>query len=293
MKLDSLYPSFKLIDQSYNGDYSGNYHLSFILSPKGFAYCILDLKLNRLNALEEVFFQDELDPESLSKQLRSEVTKSQILSRPFKSISVGLYSEKSTMLPAGLYEKSKMREYLQFNFSDELLSASSDYLPDNDLYNIYHIPDLLTKTIKELFTGAKVFHFASPVIESLLMENKHKAQRKVYLHILQKNKPGTNRFEIIIFYSGKLLFYNSFLFQEKEDIAYFTLYVLEQLNISPENLPVTILGNILKTDEALNLLRNYVIVEFGNRPGNFEYSSVFDEVPSHFYYALLSQYLHV
>lgn len=293
MKLEILSHFFKLIDKSFKEELSSTYHLSFILSLSGFAFCILDLKQNRLIFLEEHVFQKQPNNELLCNQVKSFISQSPILNAKFKSVSVGIYNEIVTLVPSALFDERKKKEFLQFNFSGDSFSAANDFLQEIDSHTIYDAPEIITKTFKELYNKAGIIHFSSSLIESLAIENKYKTDLNFYLHFFQKNPYGAvSRFEIIIFRAGKMLFFNSFQFQEKEDIAYYVLFVLEQLNLNPETTSVTILGNIQKTDEAVELLNNYVkAVEFGNHPGNFEYSSDFDELPSHFYYALLSQYL--
>lgn len=247
-------------------------------------------------ALEEMIFPRLPDYESTCRRLKSFLLQSPACNAKFKSASAGIYNETATLIPSALFDESKKKEFLQFNFSAELAgTAGSDFLQDMELFNVYDAPGIVAKTFKEIYGKVKVAHFSSSLLESLFIENKFKSGLKVYLHFFQKSPYGTvSRFEIIILKDGKLLLFNSFHFQEKEDIVYYLLFALEQLNINPEIAEITLLGNIHKTDEAAVLLSNYVrSVEFGGRPGNFGASPVFDELPSHFYYALLSQYLYI
>lgn len=297
MNLETISPAFRLIDKSFDRNLSSASHLSFILSLSGFAYCILDLKQNRLTALEEITFRKQPNYEALCSQLKSFLSQTPTCNAGFKSISAGIYNETATLIPSALFDENKKREFLQFNFSAESRltgMAESDFLQEMELFNVYDAPAIIAKTFKEIYGKAKVSHFSSSLIESLFIDNKFKAGLKIYLHFFQKKPYGSvSRFEMIILKDGKLLLFNSFYFQEKEDIAYYLLFALEQLNINPGNTAVTMLGNIQKTDEAVDLMSSYVrSVEFGSRPGNFEASPVFDELPSHFYYALLSQYLY-
>jgi hypothetical protein len=295
LKLEANPPAFRLIDKSFSADFSPGAHLSFIVSLSGFACCIFDLKKNRLTALEELFLPKQPNYETLCSKLRSFIGNSIAAGLKFKSVSAAVYNEAATLVPSALYEESGKKEFLRLNFTGDHGSVAADFIQDMELYNIYDLPQPVAETFKEIYGKVKLAHFSSSLLESLFIENKFKSGLKIYLHFFQKHPYGAvSAFEIIIFKNGNLLLFNSFPFQEKEDIAYYLLFAMEQLHINPEKATITLLGNIQKTDEMVELIGNYVrSVEFGGRPGNPEISPVFDELPPHFYYALLSQYLYI
>lgn len=260
------------------------------------AWCVIDKRKNQLLALEENRFHPSPNFNQLTPFVSSILRNSESLKIKYKSISLGLYDSVFTLVPAALYEDSKKSDILRINFPEIQTNAAEtavDFLPEPDIYAIYPGNESIKKIFTEYYGKIRMGHFISPLIESLFISNKHKQEVNVYLHFFQKNSYGSSsRFEIIIFKEGRLLFFNSFIFQEKEDIAYYTLFVLEQLQLVPSNTGLTILGNIQRTDEMISLLKNYVKgIEFGTRPGNFNVSPAFDELPVHFYFGLLSQYL--
>ncbi len=257
-------------------------------------YSVLDVRQNSLIALEEFYFEKENNYESLCNSIKSFISSSEILKTNYKKVTVGIYNNNSTLVPSALFDENKKNDFLKFNFSKENIFSANDFLQELDAYNIYESSETLLKTFNEIYSRVKFFHFSSALIERMMVENKFKNETNIYLHFFQKNKYGTpSHFEFIILKNGKLIFYNSFVFHQKEDIAYYLLFALEQLKINPANANITLLGNIQKTDEFVELIHNYVkSVSFGSRPENYNYATVFDELPSHFHYSLLSQYLY-
>lgn len=291
LKIEKLPSSFRIIDRSYNRELSPGYHLSFTVSLTGFAYCLFDLQQKRFTGLEEVFFRKLPNYQLLSEHLKSFVSDSEVLNSGFKKVSFGIYNDTATLVPSALYDDSGKKEILQLNYPGDHFQAAGDFLQNLDVYNVFHLPEILQTTVKGIYGNAVISHFSSSLLESLFTENKNMTGLKIYLHFIRKNTYGSPlRFEIIVFSNGKLLFFNNFYFQEKEDIAYYLLFALEQLNINPGEATVTMIGNIQKSDEAVPLINNYVQeVSFGSLPGDYSFSPGFEEIPPHFYYALFCQ----
>src|SRR5690606_19117788 len=102
--------------------------------------------------------------------------------------------------------------------------------------------------------------------EQLLMIEKNAAELKMYVHVDYKN------FEIIVIENGKLLLYNTFEFNTKEDFIYYILFTAEQLKINPETLHLIFIGNINKEDAFYNMAYKYIRhIDFGNFVENYTY----------------------
>jgi hypothetical protein len=97
---------------------------------------------------------------------------------------------------------------------------------------------------------------------------------------------------VLAFDGGQLIYCNAFHFMTPEDIAYYLIFVFEQLNLNPEEVGLTLLGNIDRYSPVYDLLFRYIRnIEFAGRNESFGYSYLFNEIPDHFYYSLLSPVL--
>ena len=64
--------------------------------------------------------------------------------------------------------------------------------------------------------------------------------------------------ELIYFVKNKLVFYNRFDFNTKEDLIYYLLFIIDQLKLNPEETPVVITGDISKDDDNYMIIYKYI-----------------------------------
>ena len=111
--------------------------------------------------------------------------------------------------------------------------------------NVY-VPYInINNYLYETFGAFEYKHFSSVLLENLLANEKNSEELKMYVHVANKH------FEIIVIESGKLLLYNSFELQTKEDLIYYILFITEQLNLNPETFKLILLGTIQKNDDLI------------------------------------------
>lgn len=65
-------------------------------------------------------------------------------------------------------------------------------------------------------------------------------------------------FRIIVVINGKLQLANAFRFASEMDVAYYVLYVLDQLNVKADAVQTWVTGTILENGSVLNMLREYI-----------------------------------
>ncbi|PCJ80586.1 MAG: hypothetical protein COA57_14910 [Flavobacteriales bacterium] len=288
LKSLSIQPSVSLVDKSFSKEKASQCHLSVAIGEQQFSYSVLDLKNSRYLALEEFQFENQLGFNGISEKIKEIISSSVMEDCSFKSISASIIHLKATLVPAPLFEESKKADYLRFNFQDsEEENTAHDYLQNLDAYNIYALPQQANDALKQFFPNVKMLHYSSVLIESAIIPPwRDEKTKKVYLHLRDA------QLEIIVTEDKKLIFYNSFHFESKEDIAYYLLFVCEQLGLNPHEISVTVTGKIRKTEEKFIFLETYVkSIVLSSRPQQFGYSYVFDETPGHFYHALFTQYL--
>ena len=132
----------------------------------------------------------------------------------------------------------------------------------------------------------RFIHSASSFIEGLLIQNKNNTGKNVFANF------HSSYFEIAILDSRKLLFSNAFKYKTPEDIAYYILFVYEQLHLNPEEVELVLSGEIEKTAKEHSLLYHYIRhVKFASLPDGFKYSYKFDEIQPHKFWSLFTQYL--
>jgi len=271
-------------DKALEPQDSKYYRLSIQLSPDGFSFCIYDNKRSKYSGIESCTLQDVPNALALNNALSNFIASHQWLNRPFEQTLIIIESPVNTLIPNPLFDARHPEEYLNFNHphqSDNIVKH--DYLPLLDAENIWAVPESLINMLTTTFPAASVFHHTSSLIESLLLQNKNRdAEETVFVNI------RNSWFDIIVLKGNNLLYSNSFKYQSKEDFIYFLIYVLEQLNLNPEKIDVTLLGEILKLSSIYEMTYKYVRnIRFGKRNNAYQFSYVFDDMPEHFYFNLI------
>jgi hypothetical protein len=140
------------------------------------------------------------------------------------------------------------------------------------------------ETLKALFPRARFICHSSALIEGLMIQYKNLPEEK------RAFVNTRNSFIDIVIIEGKnLLYYNSFKYASKEDFIYYIIFVLEQLNLNPEETELILSGFIEKSSSLFEMVYKYVRnIRFRELSGNFSYSYVFDEIPSHYFTNLIN-----
>lgn len=281
-----ILPGASFTDETFNLQLTGGYHLAMQLGEGGFAYAILDIKRNKYLVLKTFSFQSR-DYNSACRNAEKILEKDEALKKTYKSTSAAIVHNKSTLVPKALFSESNKNDILSFNHSIEKDDdIEADDLKTLDAKNIYTIPHCFKEVLNKLSGKAKIHHYSTSLIESILLQNKNKPGKLVTVNV----QPA--QLDVIVSEGRKLIFYNSFAYRTAEDFIYYLLFACEQLKLNPETLELVIIGEIDRNSAIYSLLYKYIRnIKFGSRNESFEYSYKFKEMPSHFYHNLFSQYL--
>ena len=282
---DTFTPTFKYRDEALDYSKTDKYVLSIQLAQDGFSFSVLDTELKKFLALETFLLHNVETSIQFCKKLDQFIEEYGWLKNRFYKIYILYESPKATLVPEPLYEGSEKGLYL--NFNHELTNYEqirSDFLKNGEAYQIYSLPDCLKYRVDRNFKKAELFHFSTPLIESLIISNKNKdVSNKVFLNV------RNTHLDIVILNDQGLRFFNSFYYSTPEDFIYYLLFVLEQLGFNPEDVDLRLMGDIKKFSKEYEVLFTYVRnVAFEPRTNSFRYSYVFDKLPAHFYYTLFN-----
>lgn len=133
---------------------------------------------------------------------------------------------------------------------------------------------LLPSEITRLLTGTVVMPELAVWSCVLLRHNdqRHRA------HILM----GQHRFSLAITKGRSLLLHNAFEFDAAEDVLYFVLAALEQLEIPQADVEVLVSGQVQKDSGLMELMRRYLPnTQFSDNQVEFAFAYSFKELPRH------------
>ena len=284
-KTENHSPSQQLLDQSYASRLD-QLKLNLQVSKNYLFASHFDSANKRYVSLEEYYLGNH-ESWFMMQENATTIFKKLGTSNSNTTTSVNLIDHNYALVPLGLFDEKQLSTYLNFNsqaHQDEQLIHHFDVLESQQTVIVYGVPSSLNRMLELQLSNYEWSHFAFPLIESILLNSAQEAT--LYLHIQY------NRFDIVYVENKKLKFFNSFNYQTVEDLIYFLLYVMEQLNLDRESISVELIGEFDKQSAIYEMLFKYIRkVSIGIRPQAVNYSQVLSSVPQQHYYTLFNQYL--
>ena len=284
--------SLNLTDESFNPDDTGNYGLAVLLNETGMDLSVLDFRRNKFLAVHRYAFShapggDGREGANPSfRDFLSEIrTTLPWLESTFKLVKIAFNGKKATLVPDLLFDPGKEAHYYNFNYAplqEEMVFH--DHILPLDVWQVYSVPEAVVVAVREFFPRTRMIHASSLLIESVWINYKNRiSSPHVFVHIREDN------FDLMIFDGRLMSYFNSFPFQNAEEVAYYLIFVLEQLNFNPETVPVVLLGNSAATAGLPALLLRYLRhVEHGRRNEAYSYSYILNQLPPQNCFTLLN-----
>ena len=259
-------------EKDFNDNNIENYHLSIEISHQTISYCIIDTNKSRCKLL----FSSKYDNNNLVEFINGD----KYLSQDFQSISVSIVNFPNTLVPISLYNEKDKNDL--FSLNHELDDVILDDNIKNEIKNLYAVPESLNNTLNNLFPNAKIRSQSSILINNFLNHQNNKE----YLYLYVKD----NFVNIILTKNDELIFQNKFSYQTKEDLLFYTLFCIQELNLSNEEIKTDVYGDISK--EEFNILYEYIRnIDYGNKLKDIECGSEFYNIKTHCFSILYRQHL--
>ncbi len=283
--------SFK--DSSFQKDQFSKYHLSILIRRNAFAFTVLDSSLNKYVQFETL--KPEIPAEKcfsnfalkeIADHIGNQLKALDFSKKAFSSVKVIYESYTSTLVPIELYEKGKEKVYLDFvhdPYTETENKYHSNYIKIIDSYNIFPVPVQFINILNKHFKEYKIYSQAESLISSLLKHYNTNTENVLFFNARFRE------FDLLLMGNGSLKYFNSFSFNEADDILYYILNFVKQNKLNPEKLNLVLIDEIYDDSDIYKKLSDYFRnIEFIKRNPEFHYSPVFDNLPEHTYYSLFS-----
>ncbi len=260
--------------KTFNSFNCKQYHLSVEIGLQSIAYCIINNQTNDLQYFNKLIIDNDFV---------NIINEEEVLKLNFASSSVAFTNFPCTLVPNEVFQAENAKDILQLN-SDIYEVIKSDKLANSNTHLCYTVPSVISDIVFTFFPNASQKAQQTILIDKFSC-NKN-TDDNVYLYL------NENILTITVFTNNKLLFNNSFDFNTKEDILYYTLFTFEQLKINTETVNVILYGDIIKGDSIYQLLYEYIRkIKFGSKPLHINLSSEFNSIQGYRFYALFSQHI--
>ena len=230
-----------------------SYHkLSIQVSLNGLSFCILDTIANTLTLSHSLPFKREVSPFELHKEIKQSFRDEGVFEYSFSEVIAIHRNALFSLVPQPLFDEDQLPNYLKYNAkilaSDHL---DFDVITGLDAVNVYVPFANVNNFLYDLFGEFEFKHSGTVLLETLIKLPSSRQGTISYLHLAE------SQMELVVFSNKKLLFYNSFAISSVEDVLYFLLFSLEQLDLDPESLKLRLLGEVSEEDRVYEFCAEY------------------------------------
>lgn len=240
--------------------------LSIQISLSGLSFCILNRTLSSVEFIHHERFEKQANPFETLAHLKEVLTSYKELNQSFFIVKVIYQNGLSNLVPKEFFDEEQSADYLKFN--SKILNTdyiSHDEISVNESVNVYVPYVNINNFIFDTFGEFEYKHASTILIETIL-QKATTSDQQLYINI------NTHDFELIAIKDKQLILYNSYEYSSKEDVIYYILFAMEQLQFSPETIKLKLMGLIKKNDALYEMIYTYVrFVEFYEPTYRFEF----------------------
>ncbi|MBQ8956972.1 MAG: DUF3822 family protein [Bacteroidales bacterium] len=273
----SLNPYISQCSEAFDAEKSSQYRMAIQFSLGGLSFALLDCQTNALVGLE--FYQSDwlVDSDDLFHTLERALASKDLNNKTFRSVSCLFDNRFCTLVPKPWFNEVDQAKYLEFTSQiPEGFAIGSEKLEKAGCHNVFAFPKALQDKVLAKWKDTQIRHTSTLFINKV-MENQ--PATRAFVNVRNRD------FDMAIRKDGKLLFFNNFRFNTKEDFAYFLLFAMEQNGLSGQDTSVCFSGLIRPASEIIALCGRYVKdIHFVEAPESLNTNQTFKEVPFQYYF---------
>ena len=273
----SLNPYISTFGEEFDAEKSSHYRLTIQFALGGLSYALLDTTTQTLVALE--CYQSDLlsDSGDLFRTLERALEAKGLNDKGFEAVTCLSDNRLCTLVPNAVFDDAEKTKYLEFGFQiPEGYAIIAEKVKAANCHNVMAWPKALQDKVAAKWPNALFTHTSSVFIDSVI-----RTETANGVFLLVRNRD----FDMVIKKEGKLLFFNNFKFNTKDDFAYFLLFAMEQYGLSGHDTPVCFSGLIRPASEIIDLCGRYVKdLNFVEDQHKLSVSKALKEIPFQYYY---------
>lgn len=276
----------RLRDETLDPDHLAAYNLYLTAGAAGVRVGVADVRRNKFVVLEDYA---PLPATSLGGQLQALAAHHDLVGQPgWNRVRLAVQNRHFTHLPAPLFRPGDEATYLRLHHAiDGQHEVVTSYAhPAQELVSVFAAEKALADWFRAHYPTGKLVHHTSALLEGLVHQSEAAAPRRLYLSI------GHHELSVVVLRGKRPEFCNVFAFSSPEDLIYYTILVMQELQLDPDQDPVVVWGDLMHDSELFTILRKYLRhVRFGNRPFDLSYSYRLNELFEYRFFELYSLHL--
>jgi len=253
--------------------------LSVYFSANSLIFCEFDQDFKNTIELADIEFNTAINPSLTLIDRLQFIFNNYQLTKNYQKVYISVLNSHFTLIPNAFKNETDNAQILKFGTGLTTTKNTVEHSLTN-LSFCYTLEQELKQYLEKTFPIAFIRH-AGAVTLSLFNTLSNFNNYDLFLNI------NFASIEIAVKQKNNLQFYNVFNYQTNEDIIYFLLFTLEQLNLNPLLVKIAIAGQIETTDALIVSLKKYIKhISFYVKE-----NSVLNNIPNHYYFTVLNQHL--
>ena len=273
----------RLRDETFDPAHPTAYQLYVLVAAGRLRVAAFDVARQKLVALDD-------EPLAHAADLPARAAGHELLSRAgWNRVRVALGGRAFTLLPAPLFRSGDEAAYLQAHHTLGGTEVALSYplplaAPATDVVAAFAADRNLPRWLSDTFGPAGRL-LPQPI--ALLAGWLHQRGPAVPVRQLYLNLAEQELTAVVL--GARLEFCNVFAVSTPEDVVYYTILVMQELGLSPDQDFVTVWGDLTGDSATFTLLSTYVRnIRLGSRPFGLRYTYRFNELAEHRYFDLFS-----
>ncbi len=267
-------------DKNISSYLTTNKQLSILLGMDSFVYMLVSQ--GRVIAYKNYQLQEfnSKYPHLYLKDLQQTILQDEDLMPSFQKIFIGVAYPLAVVVPDGFYDEQKRRTFLNHltDKADDLaiFTAPMPAIGAKVIYSLHHE---VVNVLDHLLPTAHMTHIWAALI-NYLSEVHCPYEEGHHLFI---NFHSTS-LDIFVFDRKWLLFSNTYSFGQAEDVLYYVMLVIQQLNLEIETIPVYLAGQTIEDSPEYRLLRRFLPrIEFFEEKVPYAFGSKMQKLPPQYW----------
>ena len=285
IKLEILTTPVRLRDDTFDPANPTAYHLYALAGPGRLRVAALDVARQKIVAFDDLPLPNAAEADPLAALAGHELLGQSGWAR----LRLALAGGASTLLPAPLYRPGDEAAYLRLHHelaaADEALAYALPLpAPATDVVSIFAAPRAVAGWLRAAHgPSARLLPQAGALLAGVLHQRgPGPAPRQLYLSLTDQELSA-------VVLGPQLEFSNTFRVYTAEDVAYYTILVMQELGLNPDQDTVIIWGELTGDSATFALLSTYVRhLRFGTRPFGVQYCYYLNEIAESRHFDLFS-----
>ena len=276
----------RLRDETLDPSQLAAYNLYLTAGPAGLRMGVADVRRNKFVVLEDYAASTAT---SLAGQLQALASQHDLVGQPgWNRVRLAVQNRHFTQLPGPLFRPGDEAAYLRLHHRPDFQYETVQHYhhASLDLVSIFSAEKTLADWFRRTYPQGRLLHQTSALLEGVIHQSEQGGPRRIYLSI------GHLEVTILAVRDKRPEFCNVFPFSTPEDLIYYTILVMQELQLNPDQDAVVVWGDLMHDSELFTILRKYIRhIRFGNRPFDLGYSYRLNDVFEYRFFELYALHL--